>query len=120
MIQISSIVKQTVLLSDNIITRNVTLSLINNDIELNFQSDDVFSEFDDSKSKFELIVEFNSNLDYKIWDLNLKVNDLEIDDFIIEKNNDYHDLLNFLNKINLNSLLNNSLQSKSIKKRKKI
>ena len=120
-LQISCIVKQTGMLNDNIVNRDVTLYLTDdNDIELNFNYSDSFSEFDDSKSRFELIVEFNSDTTYEVWEMNLKVNDLETDDFIIEKNKDYYDLIHFLGKFKLTNKLIDSLESKSVKKHSKI
>lgn len=60
-------------------------------------------------------MEYENDYLYDIWNIDLKLIDLETNDFTLVQNEDYFKLKNFIDKLNLNLKLKKSLQDKDSK-----
>ena len=115
------IVQQNAILTGDIVSHPATLNFYQNHREpIDFIVDEEFELFDESASRFQLIVEFENDNIYEIWEIPLSVIDLSCNDFSLEKCNDLEQLIHFIEKFELNSKLDTQLSDKKSSSKNKI
>lgn len=89
-------------------------------IDFNITSEECFVHQEDTNTYYELAVYYDIENLSKLWTINLKVNDLECNDFFLEKNSEYYSLQQFIQKSLLQDKLLEKLKIKPSVKQKKI
>lgn len=114
-------VQQNAILTGDIVSHPATLYFEKNHREpIEFNVDEEFELFDESASRFQLIVEFENDNLYEIWEIPLSVIDLSCNDFSLKKCNDLEQLIHFIEKLELNSKLDTQLSDKKSSPKNKI
>jgi len=114
-------VQQNAILTGDIVSHPAILYFEKNHREpIEFNVDEEFELFDESASRFQLIVEFENDNLYEIWEIPLSVIDLSCNDFSLNKCNDLEQLIHFIEKFELNSKLDTQLSDKKSSSKNKI
>lgn len=118
--EFSITVNQHSILTDNISSKKAYLILSENTVDINLLDNDCFDYVDDSITRYELVVEYEDSSHYDLWTMPLEPNDIECNDFIIKKNEDFFNLFQFIKKFQLQNKLENQLKEKKPLKKTKI
>lgn len=108
-------VNQHAILTGDIDSKSAQLFVYPDNLEVDILNHEYFNSVDDSATRYELVVEYENDSFYDIWTMDLKVTDIECNDFTVVKNDDFLKLQQFISKLDLHSKLNNDLQPKSLK-----
>lgn len=113
-------VQQYAILTGDTEKLKAQLLLYQNDFELEILGEETFQSLNSSTTCYELVVEYNKETTYQLWTMTLEDNDMECNDFIIKKNNDYHSLIEFIKRLKLHDKLELQLTDKPFVKKSKI
>ncbi len=101
------------ILTDKELTQDGLLCYQDGECFIDLNEDNVFYKFHDTQSRFYALLEIDEENNYQCFELTLKP-DYYLDDFEIEKDQEYKEMVAFLLKDDLNEKLTN----KSIKEKK--
>lgn len=113
-------VTQNAILTGDVYSKKGQLFLSKDSIEIDILDNEYFESLSDSTSRYELSVEYENDSFYDLWTMDLEVNDLSCNDFIVKKNADHDSLIKFIQKLTLHDKLDNKFQEKNIVKKSKI
>lgn len=113
-------VQQYAILTGDTDKLKAQLLLSHNDFELEILGEETFQSLNPSTTCYELVIEYNKESTYQLWTMTLEDNDMECNDFIIKKNQDYHSLIEFIKKLKLHDKLEVQFIDKSFVKKSKI
>lgn len=89
-------------------------------IDFNITNNKCFNNIYNSDYYYQLAIYYDITNLSKLWTISLKVNDLECNDFFLEKNSEYQSLQHFIHKYLLQDKLSEKLKEKPSIKQKKI